>query len=110
MWSLGVVGNDVLLQNRLDLAPANQQEIVQRLSSHRPEEPFHDTVHVRRLDSRFDGYQIVRKEVDIEHSHIVMNQLGFAGNGLAEEYQLLPNKFSGRILSDSTPDNLPRFV
>jgi hypothetical protein len=37
MRSLAVVESDVLLQNRLDLSPADQQKIVQRLSSHRPE-------------------------------------------------------------------------
>jgi hypothetical protein len=37
MWSLAVVESDVLLQNRLDLSPADQQKIVQRLSSQGPE-------------------------------------------------------------------------
>jgi hypothetical protein len=33
MWSLTVEESDVLLQNRLDLSPADQQKIVQSLSS-----------------------------------------------------------------------------
>jgi hypothetical protein len=37
MWALAVVESDVLLENRLDLNPANQQKIVQRLSSQGPE-------------------------------------------------------------------------
>jgi hypothetical protein len=42
-----VVEGDVLLKNRLDLSSANKQNIVQRFSSQRSEEPFHNTVHVR---------------------------------------------------------------
>jgi hypothetical protein len=49
MRSLAVVESDILLENRLDLTPANQQKIVQRLSSYRPEKAFHDTVHIGRF-------------------------------------------------------------
>jgi hypothetical protein len=43
MWSLAVVEGNVFLQNPLDLTSANQQKIVQRLSSHSSEESLHDS-------------------------------------------------------------------
>ncbi len=82
--SLTIVEGDILLQNPRDLTPASKYEIVRRLSSHGPEEPLQDTVHVRRLHARLDRYQIVRQEVDIEHQSIVMDEIDFAGYGFAE--------------------------
>jgi hypothetical protein len=39
-----------------------------------------------------------------------MDQMGSAGYGFAEEYQLLPDEFPCGILSDGEPHNLPCFV
>ena len=91
MRSLAVVESDVLLQNRLDLSPPNQQKIVERLSSQGPEEPFHSAVHVRGFHAGRDRYQIVPKIVNIEHQCIVMDQVCFAGYGFAQQNQLLPD-------------------
>ena len=110
MWSLAVVESDILIQNPLDLTSANQQEIVQRLSSHSPEEPFHNTVHVRGFHAGPDGYQIVRKIVNIEHQRIVMDQISSPGYSFAQEHQLLPDEFPCRILSQGTPHDLACLV
>ena len=91
MRSLAVVESDVLLQNRLDLSPANQQKIVERLSFQGPEEPFLNTVHIQGFDAGPDGCEIVRKIVNIEHQCIVMDQVCFAGYGFAQQHQLLPD-------------------
>jgi len=95
MRSLTIMEGNVLLQNPLDLSSANEQEIVQCFSSHRPEEPLQDTVHIRSLDSGSDRYQIARQEVDIEHQRIVMDQIRSAGYGFGEKYQLLSDKLPG---------------
>jgi hypothetical protein len=49
--SLIIVERNMLLQNPFDLTSANQQIIVQCLSSHGSEESFHDTVHIGRFRS-----------------------------------------------------------
>jgi len=66
--------------------------------------------HVRGFHAYSDRYQIVGQEVDIEHQRIVIDQIDSARNGLAEEHQLLTDKFPGRILSDGKLNTLPRFV
>ena len=110
MWSLAVVEGNVFLQNPLDLTSANQQKIVQRLSSHSSEESLHDAVHIRRFYARLDGYQIVGQEVNIEHQRVVMDQIRPADYGFAEKHQLLPDKFPGGILGHGKPHDLACLV
>jgi hypothetical protein len=110
MRSLTIVERDIFIKNPLNLTLASQQKIVQRLSSHCPEKPFHDAVHVRRFHPRSDRYEIVGQILDIEHQSIVMNQIGSARNGFTEKHQLLPDKFPGRIFSDGRLNNLACLV
>ena len=44
MRSLTIIERDIFIQNPLNLILASQQKIIQRLSSHSPEKPFHCAV------------------------------------------------------------------
>jgi hypothetical protein len=76
MRSLAIIEHDIFIQNPLNLILASQQKVVQLLSSHCPEKPFHDAVHVRRFHSCSDRHEIVCRIFNIEHQSIVVDQIG----------------------------------
>jgi len=108
-YPLVVIKRLILLQNLPNLRPPDYQEIIQSLPSHSPYKSFHYAVHVRRFYRRSDRHKIIGQKIEVEHRGVVMNKIGFVGEGFAEEYHLLPDKLFHRTLGDSKLDLKPFF-